>query len=214
MIDTAARRVVERCHLETDDRVLLVRPLGLAVIVETERLWWRVERVEASGSGSGAYELYEVRLYISADPPPMPDGAALLPDGSVFCLGCRNQFRAFARAVHHALQPLELADLLVSYQGQEEEPGSGQTLVAGRDDLAGVLVEAQIRAVQGLGPPRVARGDDGSLTMEFWSYSFAEDPGKGGTRIGLNRWNVEMDKDGRLEWAVRSVARGLEGPRY
>lgn len=205
-----AREIAAR-YLFTPDTRVTVTPIREGVIVEAGGRGWWVSHL-AGGlppSKGDAYELFDVRPAVAADPPPPPRGFAQVSDGTLYNLKDEAQFERFFQAMHSNIQPLELAALLSRYQGGKhtqrllDSPATLQQIIYPEDfAMLGELVE-----------PRVERGPDGYL-LRFASYYFLPEPPDRVYRTNFDRWRVEAGQDGSLDWYSEPLAWALNSPIY
>jgi hypothetical protein len=207
------RRILERYFLEPDEAVREISDFGQVAIFDTNSVPWRIDRVEDIGSTkpNPAYTLYHVAINMSAEPPPPPDGIAVLPDGTFFHLNEVLEFRAFWLRVRERVEPVELAVLLVHYLSESPR---NQNPVLKREDLSWLIDEHQIESIADFTLPQSRIDDKGSLTLDFCTFYIEQVPPNFVHRVGLNRWHVEADTEGYLDWTIQPIAGGLSSPRY
>lgn len=211
-----SRSIIEKYFLEPNEIIIEARQQNDTVIVSSgDWQWW----IESAGRWpdfvkSDKYQIFEVRPALFIDPPPRPDGVAVLPDGRMFCLGKDNEFRMFFQQLKDVINPLELAGLLANYQGKGPHFESAQNLIIRENDLSGLLEDKQIEAIPDLVMFRSTRSTDSALILDFCTFYISREPPDFIFMIGLNRWHVEADDQGRLEWSVSPIACGLRSSRY
>jgi hypothetical protein len=209
-----AREAVGNFLLEQGQTVQRVRQAGTGFIVESDD-WWLVEPIDSwpNFTKSGLYDLFEVRLYMVADPPPVLHGFGV-PHGSngLFHLNDAGQFRAFFAAVPGRFASIELAGLLVRYADSEQ---SGlQTLIRREDDLRKVLYAEHLEMLADkIGFHAVDLPDD-HLDMDFSSYYLVSGGEGHSHRVALNRWHVEVGGSKQLTWDVEPLAVGMPSPLF
>jgi hypothetical protein len=171
---------------------------GVWKVTPFEREPWR----ERDG-----FTLYRVDL---GHPVSHPDAVAVFPDGRMFHLNDAGEFRGFFAASRGLVTPLELADLLKSFQSDRE--GAGEHIVQNLETLSKHLTPEQIASLP-IGLPEVATRGNGTLSIVFFTW-FIGFPSRGRHHMNFNRWRVEVSADGRLDWQVDAVAREMKSLFY
>lgn len=209
-----AREAVQRFLLQQGQVVQHVRQADNGFVVESDD-WWRVEPIDTwrNFAKSDFYDLFEVRLYIVADPPPAPHGFGV-PRGTdgLFHLNEPGQFRAFFSAVTGRFADVEIAGLLTRYADSAE---SGlQTLILGDDDLRNVLYPEHLEMLSDkIGFHAVDLPGDG-LELGFSSYYLMSADEGLAQRVALNRWHAQVSGGKQLTWEVEPLVLGMPSPLF
>lgn len=211
-----SRSIIEKYFLKPNEIIIEVRQQNDTVIVSSGDWQWRIESAERWPDfiKSDKYQIFEVRPALFIDPPPRADGVAVLHDGRMFCLGKDNEFSMFFQQMKDVINPLELAGLLANYQGKGPHLESAQNLIIRENDLSGLLEDKQIAAIPDFVLFQSTKSTDGALMLDFCTFYIAQEPPDCTFKVGLNRWNVEADGQGRLAWSIWPIARSLRSSRY
>jgi hypothetical protein len=209
-----ARELVQRFLMDPGQEVKQTRQVGHAFIVESDD-WWQVEPIDRwpNFQKSDLYDLYEVRLYVFADPPPAPHGFGT-PRASdeSFHLNDANQFRAFFSALAGRPADVELAGLLTRYVTSEEV--GLQALILSKDDVRDLLYPEHLETIAEKIRFNATQLPGDSLEMDFSSYYVMPADESQPHRIALNHWHVEVHAHKDLTWQVEPLAVGLPSPFY
>jgi hypothetical protein len=200
----AAVRIVQRYFLEPGAAVGDVVERAGAVVVDVPpvaRKFARVLRKGALTPGDG-YRLFEAAEDVDADPPPAPDGFAEV-GGELFHLNDPAELRRFW-AVVPAIEPLELAALVVEYQ----RSGDREHLIRDEHDAGPFLTPDEVRAVDGFTGPVVSESGDGFL-VEVCTEAVAGEPGRS-PGVAMRRWTIRAERGGALEWTSSLIAPHVE----
>jgi hypothetical protein len=145
-------------------------------------------------------EVYEIARGYHVDPPPVPIGVAVAPDGQSFSVNDPGEFRAFWGALGGSIEPEVLADLLAEYQSGDYR---GRVLGSERE-LPSPRRSEQLGSVVGCSPPQVD-ASDGGFTLRFCTYRLT--PAETGEDwVLVSRWEVEAERGGSIRWSAIPLA--------
>jgi len=201
--ETAAAAIVERFLLKPGQTVSRITRRGEVVRVRTDRTGWLVNTDHRTNTvGSYAYTLCEVRPDLAADPPSVPRGFAILPGDRIFDLTDPEEFKSFCIQAGTSIASPGLINLLARYQARQRpavailDPGS----------VSFWLSPDRLEEIPGFTYPEVTHGRNGSMTLTFCSLHIESDSPVHRPRIGLARWEVKLEIDGRPDWSTRPLA--------
>jgi hypothetical protein len=209
-----SQEIIQRFFLKPGDTITQIQTSNHGVIVKAED-WWQIETVTNwfNFTKSDEYKLYEITLYIFSDPPPIPHGVALLPNGSLYYLNQENEFRQFFRQFAHQLPVAELAGLLSRYQGNQAMPGARHSLILQVTDLEKILESDQIATIPDLVSLHSFQIDE-TCWLKFCTYCLVAEPPQYTYHINVHYWQVKSNHQGELEWSVRVIAHSLDSLWY
>jgi hypothetical protein len=95
---------------------------------------------------------------------------------------------------------------------QSESP-SHETVLAGQEDLEGLLFPERLSHLELAVPPEINSTAE-RLQMHFCSVFITQDPADRIYRVNLNDWEVSWQIGTDLSWSCAPLERGLMSPRY
>src|SRR5262249_40765913 len=148
------------------------------------------------------------------DLPWRPHGVAALSNGKWFHLNDADEFKAFWKQLHNEIEPLGLAILLARYYHQRPYLKRNQSLIGQTEDILVHFSENEVESLTEFTQPLLAENSEGGFRLDFCTEYIQRASPLAAYRVGLNRWHLESDDDGQLEWTVKPIARSLRSKFY